>query len=182
MWYNSTMNLTEHLRSRHLDMDLHRPVLDHDLGVATFYLWNLSGQLVGYQQYNPNGEKKPSNNPKTGKYYTYRKLPTHAVWGVESLHLTPGVVFLTEGLFDAARLTSLGYSALAALSNNPTRDFRNWLSLLNRPVVAVCDNDKAGRQLAKFGDYVEFTEEKDLGDSTHEEVLTLLNKYKHYVL
>lgn len=97
------------------------------------------------------------------------------------MHLTPGVVFLTEGLFDAARLTELGYSALAALSNNPTRDFRNWLSLLNRPVVAVCDNDKAGRQLAKFGDYAEFTSEKDLGDSTTEEVLNLVNKYNRYV-
>lgn len=79
------MNLTEHLKARHLDFNLHRPMLDEEEGVVTFYLWNLSGQLVGYQQYRPKGEKRPQNNPKEGKYYTYRGLPTLAVWGVESL-------------------------------------------------------------------------------------------------
>lgn len=174
--YNTSM-LKEHLLSRHLDLELHRPMLDESEGLATFYLWNLSGQLVGYQQYRPTGEKKPNNNPKLGKYYTYRKQPTLAVWGVESLNLTPNVVFLTEGLFDAARLTERGVSALAVLSNNPSPDLRNWLTCLNRKVVAVCDNDNAGRKLAKFGDEVVFCEEKDLGDSTDEFVTQLVNTF-----
>lgn len=169
--------LKTHLLSRHLDLDLHRPVLDEENQVATFYLWNLSGQLVGYQQYRPAGEKKPQNNPRQGKYFTYSKQPTLAVWGVETLHLTPNVLFLTEGVFDAARLTELGFSAVAALSNNPTADFRNWLQCLNRHVVAVCDNDKAGRALAKFGDVAVFTEEHDLGDSSDEFVTNLLRTY-----
>lgn len=166
-----------HLRSRHLDLDLHRPMVDEVERVATFFLWNLSGQLVGYQQYRPEGEKRPNNDPKSGKYFTYRKQPTHTVWGVESLHLTPHVVFVTEGLFDAARLTERGYSALAVLSNNPSRDLRNWLMCLNRRVVAVCDNDKAGRMLAKFGDVAVYTQDKDLGDSSDEEVTLLLQQY-----
>jgi hypothetical protein len=112
------MNLVQHLKDRHLDLDLHRPVVNDTEGVATFYLYNLSGQLVGYQQYRPLGEKKPQNNPKEGKYFTYRKLPTLGVWGVESLHLTPNVVFLCEGVFDACRMTEVGCSALAVLSNN----------------------------------------------------------------
>lgn len=169
--------LKTHLKNRHLDLDLHRPSLDEENQVATFYLWNLSGQLVGFQQYRPNGEKKPQNNPREGKYFTYSKQPTLAVWGVESLHLTPDVVFLTEGVFDAARLTERGFSAVAALSNNPTADFRNWLRCLNRRVVAVCDNDKAGRSLAKFGDVVAFCEDHDLGDSTDEFVTELLRAY-----
>ena len=169
--------LKQHLQSRHLDLDLHRPMLDDAEGVATFYLWNLSGQLVGYQQYRPLGDKKPNNNPKLGKYYTYRKQPTLAVWGVESLDLSPNVVFLTEGVFDAARLTSRGYSALAVLSNNPSPDLRNWLTCLNRRVVAVCDNDSAGRKLAKFGDLVLFTEDKDLGDSSDEFVTKVLKDF-----
>lgn len=123
------MNLTEHLRSRHLDLELHRPMLDEVEGVATFYLWNLSGQLVGYQQYRPLGEKKPQNNPKEGKYFTYRKQPTLAVWGVESLKY-PGSVFVCEGVFDACRLTERGCAAVAVLSNNPTSDLANWLSVL----------------------------------------------------
>jgi len=169
--------LREHLLNRHLDLELHRPMMDEDEGVATFYLYNLSGQLVGYQKYRPAGEKKPSNNPKLGKYYTYRKQPTLAVWGVESLHLTPHVVFLTEGLFDAARLTSRGVSALAVLSNNPSPDLRNWLTCLNRKVVAVCDNDAAGRKLAKFGDVAVYTDKKDLGDSSEEYVTNLLKEF-----
>ena len=177
LWYNIIMNLVEHLKSRHLDFNLHRPMLDEDEVVATFYLYNLSGQLVGYQQYRPLGEKKPNNNPKEGKYFTYKKQPTLSVWGVESLHLSPHVVFVTEGVFDAARLTSKGFSALAVLSNNPTLDLRNWLTCLNRKVVCVCDNDAAGRKLAKFGDCAEYMNEKDLGDSTDEEVENLLKKY-----
>ena len=169
--------LTQHLKTRHMDVELHHPVVDEVERVATFYLWNLSGQLVGYQQYRPEGVKKPQNNPKEGKYFTYRKMPTLAVWGVESLHLTPHVLFLTEGVFDAARLTERGVSAVAALSNNPTADFRNWLGCLNRKVVAVCDNDEAGRRLAKFGDVAVYTQEHDLGDSSDEYVTRLMEMF-----
>jgi hypothetical protein len=169
--------LVEHLKKRHLDLELHRPVLDLENDVATFYLWNLSGNFCGYQQYRRFGEKKPQNNPKEGKYFTYRKQPTLAVWGVESLHLSPNVVFLTEGVFDACRLTEKGYSALAVLSNNTGKDLSNWLSMLNRKVVAVCDNDAAGKRLAKFGDVAVFCEDHDLGDSTDEYVTKLLQTY-----
>jgi hypothetical protein len=100
-----------------------------------------------------------------------------ALWGVESLHLTPHVVFLTEGVFDACRLTERGFSALAVLSNNPGADLKNWLSMLNRKVVAVCDNDDAGRKLAKYGDCCVFTTDKDLGDSSEEYVTELLESH-----
>lgn len=167
----------QHLKNRHLNVELHRPMVDEVERVATFFLYNLSGALVGYQQYRPEGEKKPNNNPKEGKYFTYRKQPTHTVWGVESLHLSPNVVFVCEGLFDAARLTERGYSALAVLSNNPSPDLRNWLTMLNRKVVAVCDNDAAGRKLAKFGDVAVFCEDHDLGDSTDEYVNELVRRF-----
>lgn len=173
------MNLVEHLKSRHLDLELHRPMLDEEAGVATFYLWNLSGQLVGYQQYRPDAPKTYDNDPKMGRYYTYRNrnFPTLAVWGVETLHLTPHVVFVVEGVFDAARLTARGYSALAVLSNDPSLDLRNWLMSLNRLVVVVADNDKAGRKLAKFGHVAVFTDEKDLGDSPESFVDELLARF-----
>jgi len=169
--------LLDHLKRRHLDVSLHNPMLDEVERVVSFYLWNLSGQIVGFQQYRPEGEKKPNNNPKLGKYYTYRKQPTHTVWGVESLTLTPHVVFVTEGVFDAARLTERGVSALAVLSNNPSADLRNWLMSLNRLVVTVCDNDAAGRKLAKFGHVSVFTSDKDLGDSDDQFVDDLVRKF-----
>ena len=168
--------MTEHLKSRHIDLELHRPMVDNEERLATFYLWNLSGQLVGYQQYRPEGEKKPQNNPKEGKYFTYRSQPTVSVWGVESLAFG-GTVFLCEGVFDACRLTERGYSALAVLSNNTGWDLKNWLSCLNRRVVAVCDNDPAGKKLAWLGDTSVFTYEKDLGDSHPDFVTSLLLHY-----
>jgi len=172
------MNLTEHLLSRHLDLELHQPVVDDVERVATFYLWNLSGQVVGYQQYRPEGEKKPNNNPRFGKYFTYHHQPTVTVWGVESLHLTPHVVFVTEGLFDAARLTQRGVSAVAALTCNPQKDFRNWLSMLNRKVVVVCDGDKAGGMLAKFGDVsLCLLGGKDLGECSDDYVDMLVKEF-----
>ena len=170
-------SIREHLRDRHIDFDLHRPIVDEENRVATFYLWNLSEQIIGFQQYRPEGIKKGKENPKEAKYYNYRKQPTIAVWGVESLHLSPDVVFLTEGVFDAARLTEKGYSALAVLSNDPSKDLKNWLRMLNRKVVAVCDNDKAGKKLAKFGHVSVFTDKKDLGNSTDEFITDLLVKY-----
>lgn len=171
-------SVTEHLKDRYLNVELHRPVVDEANRVATFYLWNLSGQICGYQQYRPEGCKKPNNNPKEGKYFTYRKQPTLALWGVESLYLTPKLLFVCEGLFDAARLTNRGISAVAVLSNDPGSDFRNWVLMLNRYVVVVCDNDIAGEKLAKYGDvFVYPPSEKDLGDSDEQFVTILVKEF-----
>lgn len=168
----------EHLKSRHLDVELHRPAVDEDERVATFFMYNLSGQVVGYQQYRPEGLKKPNNNPREGKYFTYKKQPTVGVWGLESLHLTPHVLFVTEGLFDAARLTSMGVSAVAVFTCDPGRDVRNWLTLLNRKVVVVCDGDKAGAMLAKYGDVsLCLLGGKDLGDADDETVTFVLQNF-----
>ena len=173
------MDLAEHLRQRHLNLELHRVLLDEEVGVATFPLYNLSGQLVGYQQYNPLGDKKIFNSKLGGKYYTYRKQPTVCVWGTESLYQSSGPVFLTEGVFDACRMTEVGQSALATLANSPPKDYGNWLGMLCRPVVAVCDNDDAGRKLAKFGNYVEVVPNgKDLGEAPDDYVRYLVEKYR----
>jgi DNA primase len=175
------VKIKQHLQERHLNLELHRPILDEELNIATFLLYNLSGQLVGYQQYNPSGDKKIFNSKLEGKYYTYRNKnqPTIAIWGLESYYLSSGPIFLTEGIFDACRMTNVGQSAFATLANNPPKDYRNWLMMLNRPIVVVYDNDAAGRKLAKFGDYVEVVPEgKDLGESSDDYVQYLINKYK----
>lgn len=171
---NETMRA--HLLGRHVDLSLHRPVICEEERIATFFLWNLSGQLVGYQQYRPDSDKKKHNHPKEGRYFTLRKQPTVAVFGVESLSLRGDVVFVTEGIFDACRLTELGFPAVAVLSNDPSWDVRNWLSCLPRKVVVVHDNDKAGLKLTKCGDLAVTTGEKDLGDSSDEEVQSLLRR------
>jgi hypothetical protein len=49
--------------------------------------------------------------------------------------------------------------------------------MLHRRVIVVCDNDVAGKRLAKFGHQVVFTREKDLGDESEDFVLNLIKNY-----
>lgn len=172
-------SMKEYLLKRELNTDLHRPVVDEEERTVTFYLWNPSGQLAGYQQNRPDQDKSPQKlGPKMARYFTYRKQPTVSFWGVESLYAGEGPVFLCEGVYDASRLTWRGCSALAACCNNPSKDFANWLGFLARPVVVVCDDDLAGRKLAKFGDYVEVAPHGgDLGEAPEEYVNWLVSKY-----
>lgn len=171
------MNMLDHLKSRYIDIELHHPHIDQVNGVATFYLWNLSGQLIGFQQYRPGADKTATNNCRDGRYFTHRSLPTIAVWGIESLHLTPHVLFVTEGIFDAARLTERGYSSIAVLSNSSHAELNNWLTCLNRTIVTVCDNDAAGQALAAFGDYSYTVSGTDLGNCQQAEVEYIINKF-----
>ena len=169
--------LTTHLQSRFVNFDLHRPIIDDDAGVATFLLFNLSRQIVGTQQYRPHAPKTARNDPREGRYFTRSKSGTIAVFGIESLHLNPNIVFVTEGIFDAVRLTSIGIPAIAVLSNNPTPDLKNFLQCLGRKVIVVCDADSAGRALAKFGDVSETLGEKDLGEAEQSTVDALVAKF-----
>ena len=160
-------------------MKTHTAWVDEDEGVASFPLWNLSGQMVGYQQYRPYGDKKRFNHPKEGKYFTWRKDKVVGVWGLESWSFSK-TLFVTEGVFDAARLTERGYSAVATLSNDVDPSTARWLWVARkyRMVVAVCDNDPAGRKLAKCGNVSHMMEEgKDMGDASDEYVTAFLKQY-----
>lgn len=148
--------LRQHILDRHVDLDLHTVWLDEADRVAYFPLWTLSGVYAGYQAYRPDADKVQKNDEK-GRYYTYRGnklIPKHvkhvAVWGMESWKLST-TLFITEGIFDAARLTQRGYSAVAVLSNDPNTSTLNWLRMVRtqRPTVAICDPGRAGVKLAK---------------------------------
>jgi hypothetical protein len=113
------------------------------------------------------------------RYFTYRKNKVVGVWGLESWNLT-NTLFVTEGIFDACRLTSLGCSAVATLSNDVDDSLKRWLSIVRqtRLVVTVCDNDAAGRRLAKYGTTFHMMDgKKDLGDATDEYVANLVKEY-----
>jgi hypothetical protein len=162
-------NMLKHLHSRDLfPMGVHRPMhisIDDVERIATFYLWNLSGQLVGYQQYRPDSDKKKKNDPKEGRYYTYSK-DNIAVWGLESMFWRKDVLFLTEGVFDACKLHIVGLPAIAVLANDPKK-IKSWLYALShdRTIIAICDDDDAGRKLAKCAQMkLTPTGVKDLGE------------------
>ena len=150
--------IVDHLLSRGMDPEKHKIYIDKKLGVATFPLFNLSGQLVGYQQYNPAGSKKNRTNDKLlSKYYTYTtktmQTPNShklAVWGLESLDLRDDILFLVEGIFDAVKIQNAGYPAIAVLANDP-KPIRGWLYTLgNRKIVSIIDNDEneSGKKLS----------------------------------
>ena len=183
------MKMLAHVQSRHVDTNLHKVWVDDVERVATFPLWNLSGQFAGFQAYRPERDKVQKNDLQ-GKYYTYRgdklvprKCQTVTVWGLESWYLS-NTLFVTEGIFDAARLTNIGVSAVAVLSNDPTMDTRNWLHCVRqtRRVVAVCDPGRAGHKLAKVGTYAHTVElagipDGDLGDAPQSYVDDLAKSY-----
>lgn len=176
------MTLTDHLKSRHLDTNLHTVWLDEDDYCAVFPLWNLSGQLVGYQNYRPNGTKVKKNDLE-GKYYTHRNKNYVTMWGLESWSLS-NVLFVVEGVFDAARLTSLGYSCVALLSNNPDNATREWLWMVkqHRLVVTVCDPGNSGKFMYELGHQnevcdVDVANDVDLGDAPQWWVDKLVRKY-----
>jgi hypothetical protein len=170
--------MLEHLKSRHLDYNLHTVWLSEQELIATFPLWNLSGQMVGYQQYRPDKDKRPNNNPKHGRYFTKLKDGKVGLWGMESWNLS-NTLFLTEGVFDAARLTEYKVSALAVLSSDVSESTKRWLWCVRqtRKVVCVCDNDSAGYKLQKLGHTFVIAEGKDIAESSDTFVQAILHKY-----
>lgn len=132
-----------------MDVARYHVHIDEDDRTATFLLFNLSGQICGYQRYRPDASKVKNNDPQLSRYYTYRPSIGIGVWGLETINYS-SVLFLTEGIFDAVRLHNLGYSAIATLSNDP-KFLPPWLMALSRPTVAVCDSGQAGTKLGAYG-------------------------------
>ncbi len=166
--------MLEHLNSRYFDPTLY-PGVSHTEDEVTFPLWNLSGQMVGYQVYNPKLPKNHKGNPREQKYFTWITRPASsnnpylAVWGLESVKNNGKVIYLTEGIFDACRFHWHGLQALAVLSNNP-KHLENFFFAISRRTIAVVQGDEAGKQLAKYAPTALFLPEgKDAGDLTEDE-------------
>lgn len=161
------MNIETHLLDRRCDISLYSGVsLDLEKSVATFPLWNLSGQWVGFQQYKPLAPKS-GVKPSECKYFTYMtkvngKSHQYA-FGLELLDISKPYCFIAEGIFDVTPIHLLGQNALALLTNNPKS--LEFIKLMPYKTVALCDGDKAGEKLAKYADTViRLPKNKDPGD------------------
>lgn len=169
-------NLLTHLKSRGVDPESTDVIMDDETGIATFLLYNLSGQLVGYQRYNPNGDKKGRGDDLASKYFVYvTKESEHsskiAVWGLQYIDPNKSHIFVTEGIFDAIKIKNAGHPVVAVLTNNPL-PLKAWFKSMSKTIIAITDNDAAGQKLSKFGD-VSFTVPepyKDLGDMPQDKV------------
>jgi hypothetical protein len=183
-------DIRQHLVVRGLDFSKYRVFIDDEHCIATFPLWNLSGIFCGYQQYNPNGSKRFRNDEMSRdilKYFSFvgvendeRRNAGHkrlAVWGLESIDFSPGLLFVTEGIFDAVKIHNCGLTAIAVLANDPM-NLRGFLRALGRTTIAICDRDAAGRRLASSTDFA-FTVPPafhDLGEMSQAEVNEFMTK------
>ena len=172
--------MKRHLKSRNFNLSLYSGTAVTGDSV-TFPLWNLSGQMVGYQVYRPDKPKCHSGLPRDRRYYTYvsrygGKQPAAAVWGLETWR-PDKPLFLCEGVFDACRLHNAGISAIAVLGADPTH-LKSWLSSLPNVKVAVVQGDAAGQKLAKYGDLaIHLPDGKDVGDLAKAEFKSIFADY-----
>jgi hypothetical protein len=180
------MTVLTHLKNRNCDLSLYPDTYISEIeNVITYPLWNLSGQMVGYQQYRPNAPKNDKSlRPSQLRYYTWLskhdgKNAAITAWGVQLLNQNNRYLFLVEGIFDAVKLHNMGLNALALLACNP-KPLKSWLWSLGYNIIPVCEGDKAGRKLAKLSNcgLIKYLPDGlDLGDMPQYEVETIFSKY-----
>lgn len=163
--------MLKHLICRGMNPDLYSGFGIED-NVARFPLRNFSGKMTGYIQYRPDGDKK-QQNAEMGRYFTFITKGEIGVFGMESINFSE-VVYLTGGMFKAATLHRLGYTALHVSSVSP-KALKNQLYVLNRPVVAIGDNDDEGRQFAAR--YGGFTSPRDVDEMCDKDVMDMLQGF-----
>ncbi len=179
------IDIEQHLKERGVDTSKTKVIVDKESNTATFLIYNLSGQLIGYQFYNPNGEKntliarKHIKNLKSDKdvqslrdyirYYTriseYQK--GISVYGLETYTKDSNILFVTEGIFDCIKIHNAGYPAVATLTNAGSLELKTWFKIIPQTIIAIHDNDPSGEILKKLADYSFPAPEgyKDLGDT-----------------
>jgi len=179
-WYHQSQNdIHQHLRERGVDPGRTPVYVDPESGVATFPIYDGQGRMVGYQQYNPAGAKRPGNDEDTGRYYTYisDEFKRIGVWGLHTVNLlSDTILFITEGIFDAVKIHNAGYPAIAALGNAASRELKAQVKLWAIYTIGIMDRDEAGSKLAALVDRAVVVPEPyhDLGDMPQEEVNVFL--------
>jgi DNA primase len=158
-----------------MDPSLYRYSKCYKTNKVTFLLYNLSGQIVGYQHYRPLVEEKGvKNNPKLGRYFTKLPRATIGVFGLECLNPNDSRVFIVEGIFKAGVLHRLGYNAIAVLGADP-KPLQGWFKALRGryTLYAIGDADEAGKRLVEIVGNG-FQSPKDLDEMTDEDIMELI--------
>lgn len=173
-----TSPMLQHLQDRYYDVR-HFPILganDTERSI-TFPLWNLSGQLVGYQVYRPDADKTKKNDPREGRYFTRVKDQRIGVWGLESFYDSEEL-FIFEGIFDASKVNDLCHvSTIAITTSTASPQLKGWLWMLRqqRPVISVGDGDPGGLKMKSLGHrFHQMPEGIDMGDSSEDDVRKII--------
>lgn len=170
------MHLIKHLLTRHYDPSRYKNhIVDTENNILSVYLTNLSGQFVGFQQYNPLADKKV-NNGKEGRYWTYLPRKCIGVWGLETLDRNKKDLYIVEGVFKCSALHSIGLNALAVLSCHP-KHMKSWLHSLPFNLIGIGDNDEAGSGIIRVAGKG-FKLDKDVDEYDLEELEYLIQEMR----
>ena len=142
-------NIFQHLIDRHCDFTSDKSVIPDPVNnVVTFLIWNLSGELVGYQRYNPLTEDKKTNNPKEARYFTRVRKGRYAPYGLEQ-YTQDEPLYIVEGVFDLFSMRKAGATnVLAVLGSKPPNNFFDFLKSHQNEIIRVVDgtgDDKVKR-------------------------------------
>ena len=187
----NSFDIISHLKERGIDPKLTRVLIDEKTSDSYFFLYNLTGQMVGYQKYNPLMAKTGQGrleDPRLARYFIWagdegygKKI---AVWGLETLNWTDEFLFITEGIFDCVKIHQAGEPAIAVMCNDPSDSLKSWIKTLPQKRIVIYDNDIPGKKLKKIGDY-NFTVPdpyKDLGEMSQEEATRFIKEIKSQVI
>lgn len=159
-----------HLFNRGFDFDIFHDIsrsIDWENEVVTFYIYNLSGQIIGFQKYQWDKPKRSKElKPSELKYFSHITNKSIALFGLQYFDKNQKNIYLVEGVWDAITLIARGYNALAVLSNNSNK-LKNWLYTMPYDFLPVCDGDSAGlklRNLSTTGSYVQMPDSLDVND------------------
>lgn len=180
------MKITTHLKKRHLDpKDYQSIYISEETGKAYFFLYSLSGQIVGFQCYTPSAPKRDHKLlDQERRYYTYltKEKTGHVkltAFGLERLTDKKKPIFLVEGIFDACRLHKLGLQSLALLGSS-IGYLKPFLTALGYELIPVCEGDEAGQKLATLsthGKTIYLSQDMDLGDMEETDIKETFKSY-----
>ncbi len=162
------MNFLEHLEDRSFGIGMQADgkyyYVDMENEVVTFPIWNLSGQMLGYQEYKWLKPKTHGNCPRDQKYYTYLPKQVLGVYGLDQLPENYlGTIYLVEGAWEVIYGGVFGLPCVAVLGNNP-KQLKNWITSIPNRVVSLCQPDSAGKKLANLSKQPPIYLDGDLDD------------------
>ncbi len=142
-----------------------------------------TGKNVGHQRYFWRCPKL-RNNGESGRYIT-TILPEYkytAFYGWDNC-CGFGPLFITEGIWDAIRVSNCWVDCVAILCNSPSKQLRQYLRMIanGRPLVGLLDSD-GNSKFESFCDYVFYPvgDHKDFNDMPHdvcfEHITNILSK------
>ena len=166
-------HILDHLGKRRMNFEIYNPIVDYlNQNVCYFKIYDLMGNICNLMRYNSEGCKKRTNSEDSKYYFISGNKKNENIFGLETLYLSPNILFICEGIFDSCSFSFLGYSSIAintklsSISKNTKRQID--LISIGRKTIYCPDIDDLN--FKKEGKNIIFPEKgkKDIGDSSIE--------------